>query len=544
MIEKSPQNFFGRITCILLVIIAFTLMYQPWKLSLREFQGNEGFFVSNTQEVDFDSYPVTTAHNVKVLNGYFLYPYLSRILHDKLDLDWAESTRYTALFWAFAIALSAGITVWGLRSFKAGLMSFSFFLGVNFVFEKSVLANPTFMAVFFVFLAHIMWLYFGFVKTKWNTAWLTSLFLLTIAFLCNGFISIIYFAVPLIFMHRPLRVFSKLSKVGFFIGGLFLLVVILLWLFPYLNNINRGEMNYSIFHAQNLGEWLCHIAYTPFEMIVRLLPWSLIAWLPFCVALRPLDETPVISHYFRVLFFVEFIIALTNPFGNIISIAYALAPLAVLCGLIYDVGVRRYYSEIRKLILTCSYMVTGLAIAVIVYCFYPQSLMKNDLPTFCLGLLFIGQAFWIYYYRKNGQIWLILLSTSCSIGLFYYATMHKYRIQHRDRSIIGLKINESLNSENKEKLSVYMINIGGFYNEGSYIDYPIIKINSLQDLPKNSEYVYLLSPNFPQYPDRIWTNFVRENYQDSAISLWRGDLPPESELINRDFGKNKEENNQ
>ena len=158
MIEKSPQNFFSRSACILLIIIAFTLMYQPWKLSLREFHGNEGFFATNAKEFNLGEYPVTTAHDVKVLNGYFLYPYLCRVLHDKFDLNWEEATRYTSLFWAFAIAVSVGITVGLFRSFKAGLMSFSCFLGVNFVFEKAVLSNPTFMAVFFVFLAHVLWL--------------------------------------------------------------------------------------------------------------------------------------------------------------------------------------------------------------------------------------------------------------------------------------------------------------------------------------------------------------------------------------------------
>ena len=544
MIEKSPQNFFSKLCCILLIIIVFILMYQPWKLSLREVQGNEGFYATVMQEVNFESYPVVTAHNVKVRNSYFLYPHLCRFLQDKFSLGIEEPLRYTAFFWAVAIALSAGITAGALRSFKAGLVAFSFFLGCNFVFEKSVLANPTTMAVFFVFLSHISWVYFGFIKTKWNTAWLTSLILLSVAFLCNGFISIIYFAIPLLFTHRPLKVFSKLSKSGFIVGGIILLGVVLLWFVPYLRGNDYGTINYTIFHAQRLGEWLLHIVYTPFEMIVRLLPWTFIAWLPFCVALRPLDETPVMSHYFRVLFFSEFIIALVNPFGNIICIIYSLAPLAVLCGLSYDIGVRRYSEEIRKLIVLCSYIAIGLGIATIVYCFIPNSLLKNDLPTFSLGILFLLQAFWIYRYRKRGQIWLIMLSISCSIGLFYYATMYKYRIKHTLRREIGETIHNSLHADKdvkwKDKKPIYTLNIAGFYNEAVYIEHPIIKVNSLSELPKNEPSVYLLSVGFPQYRDRSWTNLMRTSYQDTGISLWRGDLLPESELINRDFSIDNE----
>ncbi|MBR7128349.1 MAG: hypothetical protein IKD09_07165 [Lentisphaeria bacterium] len=542
MIEKAPQNFFSKTFFVLLLVAAFILMYQPWNLSLRELQGNEGFFATNTLEVDFSQYPITTAHKVPARNGYFLYPFMSRLLYDNFSLTIEQATRYTSLFWAFAIALTAGITVWGLRSFKAGLVSFSFFVGVNFVFEKSVLANPTFMALFFVFLAQIFWVYFGFVKTKWNTAWLVSLFLLSIAFLCNGFISLIYFAVPLLFTHRPLKVFSRLSKGGFFVGCVWLTAVILFWGAPYLIGSNHGEIITSIFSVQRLSEWLIHIIYTPFEMIVRLLPWSLIAWLPFCVALRPLDETPVISHYFRVLFFAEFLIALTNPFGNIISIAYSLAPLAVLCGLSYDVGVRRYSAEIRKLLILCSYITTGLAIAVMVYCFMPASLLKDDLPTFALGILFLLQSCWIYFYRKHGQIWLVLLSVSCAIGLFYYATMFKYRIKNRSRSSIGLAIRDGLDRESaKQHIPViYSVNIGGFYNEGVYINYPINKINSLQELPRTEQVVYLLSPNFPQYPDREWTNLLRENYRQNTIGVWRGELLPEAVLVNRDFDDREE----
>ncbi len=528
MIEKAPQNFFSKTFCVLLVVIAFAFMYQPWGISNIDLRGDEGFYALNMNEADFSSYPVTTAFGVKVRNGYFLYPYLCRVVQDAFNCSIETALRGVSLFWALAIAVTAGITATIMRTFKAGLVAFSVFMGAHFVFEKSCFANSMTMAVFFVFLAQIMWVYFGFVKTKWNTAWIISLSLLSIAFLCNGFVSIIYFALPLLFMHRPLKVIPKLSKKGFLVGLALLLLVIGFWLAPYIKSADNSVIDYSIIRSHTFLGILWNIVSKPFEMIVRLLPWTFILWMPFCVALRPLDESPIVSHYFRVIFFIDGLIALMNPFGATIGLMYAVAALALLCGMIYDAGVRRYSVEIRKMLVFCTYLGV-IASGVILHWYFQLEAQENWITYFGIAVLFLVQASWIYFYRKQGQIWLILLSVSCSIGIFYHCFVFSAFDHDKNVKYIAEQIAAALENEVPEVDSttpVYIVNITGLYNEGAYINHPLKTVDSLAELPSDAKVVYLLSPDtFPQHTNRVWTNKWKISYRGKQICFWRGELP-------------------
>lgn len=535
MIEHAPQKLRTKALWIIIILSAFALMYQPWNIHLLELQSNEGFYATNMLEIDLTQFPLTSAHGIGIKNSFFLYPYMCKIIYTLWDIPIENAMRLTTLFWLFATAVLAGLTAGFNKGFKAGVVAFCFFMGINFIFEKSLFGYPLAMGVFWVFLAHVLWLYFGFIKSNWNIAWIVSLSSLAIAFLAAGFLAIIVFFLPLLFTHRPLKLFNKLSKWGFWVGLIILLFAILSWMAPYIFTHQTIMFDYTIFQIKNVWEYFVEIFYTPFEMLVRLLPWTLIAWMPFCVALRPLDETPIFSHFFRILFFTNFIFVIANPFSNIMGLIYALPSLAVLCGLNYDIGVRRYSGEMRKLVIICSYICACLAIATIVYCFLPNGILKNDLPTFSLAILFLLQGFWIYYYRKNGQIWLILLSISVAFGLFFYGTMNKYRILDRSRSGIGYAMRDALDLEKNSELikKVYKKDIMDFYNEGVYVNYPIQKINSLNELPKNEPVVYLLNVDFPQFPDRIWTNLFKDNYRKLNVYLWRGELIEKSELVNK-----------
>ena len=74
----------------------------------------------------------------------------------------------------------------------------------------------------------------------------------------------------------------------------------------------------------------------PLMLPVRLLPWSIIAWLPFCVALQTTDQTPIFSRYLRTLTLSTLLLLWLMPAHDARELLYLLGPLAIQTGLFYD----------------------------------------------------------------------------------------------------------------------------------------------------------------------------------------------------------------
>ena len=74
--------------------------------------------------------------------------------------------------------------------------------------------------------------------------------------------------------------------------------------------------------------------------------------------------------------------------------------------------------------------------------------------------------------------------------------------------------------------TVCKFNIADLYGECSLLNARIRKIASLEELPDNEETVYLLSTEFPQLPERNWTNLLPQDqtYRERRICFWKGVL--------------------
>ena len=81
--------------------------------------------------------------------------------------------------------------------------------------------------------------------------------------------------------------------------------------------------------------------------------------------------------------------------------------------------------------------------------------------------------------------------------------------------------------------TVCKFNIADLYGECSLLNARIRKIASLEELPDNEETVYLLSTEFPQKPERNWTNLLPQDqtYRDRRICFWKGVLRREEREV-------------
>lgn len=542
MIEPGAKNLFTRIFWIIILLGALAVMFQIWRVPVRDLSQDEGLFAAIASSMDHGR-PLCTAHGVGIKNRYFLYPLLSSLLHNNFNIPISTALRYINFFFMAMTALLLGITAGLTRNFKAGLIAAAFFAANFFVYTSSINANPLMFGIFFLTMAQIAWIYFGFSKGKWNLAWISSFLFISLGFLGCGFKLIMYFFIPLFFMHRPLKFSSKANKKGFLFGIFLLITAFMIWFMPRILFANDYYWDYIPYNYRGMSNFLLNIIISPLQLLLSLMPWTLLIWMPFCVAIRPLDETPIFSHYFRVIFISIFTITLINPFSTMEDFLFALPSLAMLCALCYDTAVRRYSKEIRRLAVFCGYITAILAAGLVIYCFCPyENLIKyvKFLPLdkkehiFSAILAFFGISIWIYYYRKHGQIWLIMLITGVSVGFFYNLTFLPYNVADRTRSKLGRDIGDIVHKDSgTESNTIYKNNILDLYSESYYMNAKINKIQDFNDIDKDAEVIYLLTTGFPEFPDRTWKNLFETVYRGRKLYLYRGEKAKNIELFNR-----------
>lgn len=543
MIEPGAKNFPLRLVWLILLLGVLVLMFQCWNLGIRDLSQDEGFYAAIVSEFD-PEYPMSMAHGVGIKNNYFLYPWLCSVFFRGTDFQLPHILRYVNFAFMGLTALLIGLVAGFTRDCKAGLVGIGFFCTNLFVFMYSQYASPLQMGVFFLFAAQCAWIYFGFSRGRWNSAWLVSLFLLSCGFLTGGIKVVIYFFLPLLFLHRPLKFSSKISKKGFIAGMLFLLGALIFRVMPPVMYGREIIWDYMPLNYRGMGNFLLNIVWAPLQMLLVLMPWTLLIWMPFCVAIRPLDKTPIFSHYFRVVFITDFIFILINPFSTTDDFMYIMPVLALLCAITYDTAVRRYSVEMRHLVLLCGYITAILAAGLVIYCFFPhENLIRyvNFLPLtdgkeriFSAILAFFVISIWIYHYRKHGQIWLMLLFTGGAIGVFCQLTFVPYYNSDRSRSELGGTLRKIIADDGgKDDAVVYKNDILDLYSESYYMHKKVKKINNLDDIDNKEKVIYLLTTDFPQYPERTWKNLFETTYRGQKLILYRGETAKRKELINR-----------
>ena len=538
--EKMIPRWAG----ILVLALAFLVLFEPWFLGVRELFREEGFYAVLAAEFSPDS-PVVTAHGVAIRNAYPLYPALTALLNRGLGLEMELALRLLSVIMVAASAVVVYIAAASERSSRAGLAAAAMYLGTNLMLEKAVDGDPATMNAFLLLAAQLLFFQFGVRRTNWSMGWIWSLALLSLGFLCGGFKVVLLFVFPMFFFRRPLSVKSKFRKAGFPVGIAILAVTILLWGLPHWLT-GRGVQPEALWFSWiPLSDYLLKLLYFPFDFALRLLPWTLIAWIPFCVALQALDETPILSRYLRTLAISTLALLWLLPDNDPRDLIFLLGPLSILVGINYELAMRRYGNRLRKALVLCEYFLIAAAVAIGAGCFVPEDFLSNFMSLslssgfsdsfhyrlfamFAAALLLL-LAIYVHCGRKSRALWLMLLCTSMGMGIFFWTVLQPYRAQEREKRDFGAEIANRLRGESVQTL--YKSNILDLYGELYYAGVKVRKLQEPFRLPAEEKTVYLLGTEFPQMPDRVWINLLPADYsyRKHRLGLWKGELRrPES----------------
>jgi len=541
MIEYSPKSLFARIGFVLFLLVFFLLIFQPWTMGLRDLNSGEGLLAAQVLEMD-PSMPAAVAHGQLHNDSFPLFPYLVRAVYRSGFFSMAESLRFLSL--ASLLACSALIFICARHagSFKSGAVAAAIYFSSCLAIEKGIFGLPCHMTVFFVLSAKMSWFFCGVRLGRWNLAWILSAIFLSAGFYCAGPYSFVFFVFPLLFLRRPLSVVPKLPRWGFALGLAIVAGTILSWALPYLVlGKDVPILTAKIITVSWIG-YGTQLLTMPWAFALRIMPWALIAWMPFCPALSPLDETPIFSRYLRTICTVSFVIVWFNPLTNATDFFFIAAPLALLTGRWYEVAARRYSVQMRKLLALSVWGTAVIGAVILLFALLPDPFLpnlisippapfKND-PGYLAGVISVGNlllmlAFWVQIRRKKAQIWLMLVPFSLGLGAFFWAILCPYRIADTDRSQMGKEIQALLRKDGAAPdKPIYKMGIGGFYAEGFYTGHPLLSIPDADAIPDEIAQVYVISSVFPQDPDRIWRNLLPQDfqYQERRLCLWRGDL--------------------
>lgn len=537
-ISLKLENRIGIRQGVLLAVVMFLLVGLPWVIGNMELFRQEGVYAAIAAEYADNQWDpadgiTAKAHGVILDDAWPLYPAVTALLYRFMPMEMA--LRVLSILMLGFLSLLVGIAT-ALRSNKrAGLVAACCCCGTIFAMDKGVFGGPAAMAACFLLLAQLLFFHYGSRYADWNSAWIAAAIFLSLGFVTAGPVVVIFFIFPLLFLRRPLSFAGKFRTPGFWAGLILLLIVVLTWAYPFGINFRIYADNSQI-EMVPMGRYMQDVLMFPVEFILRMFPWSLLMWIPFCVALQAISPVPVFCRYLRTLFFSMLALAWLMPGASSILIFFLVGPLAILTGLNYELGIRRYGIFIRSVLTFCGGVFPVLTAAILGIVFLPDWILKlftNSLnmsyrfsegyfylACSAVGLLII-LAFIFAVGRRRLPIWVQILLLSCGICIFVVAEILPYRMMQMHWRVFGNDVRRVL----PENIAgIYKYEIEGMHSGLFYAGVPVKKLRNLNELDKLEDTVYIISSQVPVYPDRVWTSLLPEGYTclDVEVSVWRG----------------------
>ena len=552
---------------IILLIGAFLLLYSPLQLAWRELYWHEGLYAVMVNELNYSN-PVNLAHGELIADQYPLFIYLSKLIYNYCGVPMEFALRLASLLPLLFIAVIVYICARRSDSCQSGFVATAIVISSNIVIEKALDGYPFFLGLFFIFGGWIMWFLCGFVYNKWSWGWFFAFLAMGLGFLTIGLNAVLFFAFPLIFMRRPLTIWTKLKHKGFVFGILILVAAILLWVIPR-QLTGKDAVVLSMSHF-SLEEYLLHLIIFPFDVLWRFMPWSVFIWAPFCVAMQPLIKAPIFCRYLRTITVSLFFLLWLSPFHSEVRyIALLAPPLAILSGVNYWLLIRRYGYKFKKgfAFLNGAVIVAGLLLIVIYN--VPINLVKLvNLNNYQVDFLLLNNNYiagmiaaalllfvWVflrcYLNSKYYVLWIHMLLIVVSCCLFFWGLVVPFKAQRNDKRLFGESLNQILVKRNvPENMPIYKYKIISGYARAFYSKHPVIKVENLETLSNVEmplDTVYVLSPEYPIDSLRRWTSLTPQGLRDKnsrnkkTLELWVGQLLKNSEK-NSDSMKPKKVN--
>lgn len=536
--EKTKFNACYTGLAVLLLLVLFA----PVFLEIQELFSDEGYYLTTVRELD-SRLPLIKVHGYISSGGYPLYSVLVKLLTG------GGFSMITALrlLPCLALLLLAGIvflTNWKAKGLTSGIVGVAALM-VNFItIEKFSDGNPVLLGSLGVFSTWMIWFALGVWRGDWKMAWIFSFLIGGLTFYAIGFTGLILIVLPMLFLRRPLTTWTKPRGIAFYLGLSILVLFILLWGIPRWTAEEEAGWQQTALSFPTIGEYLWHLVSFPFDAAIRFMPWTLFVWAPFCPAIVPLDDNPLLSRYLRTLFLGTFVLLWISPLTQSRDMFFMIPPLAVLLALNYWIVVRRYGWKILKffqfiaviLVILCAAAACSLLIpseslpAMLsepLYGIKHSPLLQISLITVTAGLVFALIS--VVMCARGARIWLTIITLSAAVILPYRGLVIPYQNLEKRKAEVGSRFRGSIPERETPTLVYRMYNIPPLYSEMHYFDIRIKTIKTPEELPEDKPVVYVFASSVPSAPDRTWERLYAEFHRNQEIELWKGKLKTEDD---------------
>ena len=533
------ENKISFLPALIIAAGAFLLLFSFWLLPERELFRDEGFFAAAASEIAAGDGAVkqgltVSAHHVILDNAWPMYPFVVSLFY-RLGLPMESSLRIVSVLMLGILSLISGITVKIRCNSRSGIVAGCCCFGTVFALCKGFVGTPEIMAGVFLLTAQLLFFHYGSRLASWNSAWLSAAVFVSLGFLTAGPVVILYFAFPLLFLRRPLSSGKKYSTPGFAAGVFLLGVVVAAWALPAGLALHQYAAESGL-EAVPLAKYCKEVITFPFYLIIRLMPFSVIMWLPFCVALQENSRLPVFCLYLRTLFFSMLALTWLLPGTSTMLIAFLIGPLSILTGIMYDFGVRRYGAAMRNLLGILGGFFPVAVVVLMLILFLPESklswlgdpakmIFRNE-PLFFWGIVVASAVLILlslifYCGIKKLPVWMLGLILTCGIGLVNISAVLPYCMMEKEWRDFGSDIRKALPEKTKK---LYKYDIEGMFCGLFYAGVPVYKVHKDAGLPAAEKNVYLISTHFPDISGYHWRPLLPADYtcRGVPVSLWHG----------------------
>ncbi|MCI5779011.1 MAG: glycosyltransferase family 39 protein [Lentisphaeria bacterium] len=535
----AVENRTGVRSGVLLCAALFVLTFLPWLSAERELFRQEGFYAAIAAECaenvrNLSDGIAATAHHVVMDDAFPLYPTAVSLVY-QLGVPMETALRLVSVISLGVLSLLAALAAATRCNFRAGLVAGCCCFGTLFALEKGAVGGPEAMAACFLLSAQLLFFHYGSRLADWNSAWIAAAILISLGFLCAGPIVILFFAFPLCFLRRPLSSSGKFRAPGFIAGVFLVAVVVLSWALPIEFALRRYAAE-SGFEAVALSRYFRELVEFPLLFPLRMLPWAVVMWMPFCVALQAISPLPVYSLYLRTLFFAALALAWLLPKSSTAQLFFVVGPLAILTGIYYDLGIRRYGRNLRRAVTLGGVLFPLTGVCLLAVCWMPYRFLNwfgspekmrfreqpEYLGTVVAALAFLAVLSWLFHLgTRRYPFWVNLLLLGMGIAVIGGAMLLPYRVMEREWRNFGRDVRRALPPDAGR---IYKYEIQGMYNGLFYAGKPIYKLHRDGILPHTEANVYVIAPRFPDLPDRSWRPLLPADYtcRGMPVSLWQG----------------------
>jgi 4-amino-4-deoxy-L-arabinose transferase-like glycosyltransferase len=536
------DNSFSTKKIIVVLSVAFAFIYFLPELGWTEFRWKEGLYSSIALEMDLTR-PNTVAHGEVISSTYPLFPMMVSLVL-KLGIPVSMAARFSSVICVVAISVAIWIAAARAYDIQTAAVSSAFFFSSMVVVEKGIDGYPEFLAFFLLLCAWFSWFTLGMQRGKWNIAWFVSFLFCGSAFYTIGWAALFYFFLPLVFMRRPLSIWSRMNKIGFYAGIVILAIFVIIWGYP------RWAVAGQYLPFRNIGSdigggYIKQICFFLFDFAVRILPWTFVVLPVFCAAYDPIERNPVFARFLKTIFFTIFFLNWFLPGNDPRNYSLMLIPLSLLAGSHYAIFARRNGEKYQGLMRYSYYLFMFVSIGIAIFYIIPTSWLL-DIFSFGKGSAFHSQhsipgivhglfAFFVmvFVFRKSLKgkfsIFICLLSFSFVAMTFFWSVVIPYQSQGSPQREWAETLKNGIGGDFSQDIAVYLSpspSLGGHvYGIFLYLGCKAKRLKKdLSELPENEKRVYLMSPDVPILPERLWTKAAKISLKKGDVYLWKGEI--------------------